>query len=401
MLRSVIISPDKRVATELQSNIAEIPSVGLLRVFDHYPNSIELARFVRAHAPEVIFLSVSNLEQAGQTMQHLEAAAPGTQVIAIHSHCDSQLLMQILRLGIRDFLSSPFERPTTVGALARAAEALERNPIQHETSDLLYSFLPSKAGVGTSTIAMNTAFAVSHADPGNTLLTDLDLSSGMIRFMLKLQNNHSVCDAADHAAEMDENLWPQLVTSFGRLDVLHAGKLNPSHRIDPVQVRQLVAFMRRNYKVVMADLSGNLEKYSIDIMHESKKIFLVCTPEIPSLHLAREKFQFLKSLDLGGRVSVLLNRYNKRCSIGPAQVEELLGVPVEVEFANDYQGVTNAMAAGKPVEASSEFGRKCADLARLMLEKKQVTAAEPKKRFIEFFTINSNPRYGFEAKKGA
>ena len=83
MLRSVIISPDKRVAIELQSNLAEIPSVGLLRVFDHYPNSLEITRFVRAHAPEVIFLSVASLDQAAQIMQQLEAAAPGTQVIAI------------------------------------------------------------------------------------------------------------------------------------------------------------------------------------------------------------------------------------------------------------------------------------------------------------------------------
>ncbi len=40
-------------------------------------------------------------------------------------------------------------------------------------------------------------------------------------------------------------------------------------------------FMRRNYRVLCFDLSGNLEKYSLEIMHESKKIFLVCTRRSP------------------------------------------------------------------------------------------------------------------------
>ena len=81
---------------------------------------------------------------------------------------------------------------------------------------------------------------------------------------------------------MDENLWPQIVTKCGRLDVVHAGVLNPEIRIENIQIQHLLDYARRNYKVVCADLSGNLEKYSMEIMHESRKIFVVCTPE--SLH---------------------------------------------------------------------------------------------------------------------
>ena len=84
-----------------------------------------------------------------------------------------------------------------------------------------------------------------------------------------------------------------MVTSIENLDVLHAGRLNPDFRIEPAQIRHMMDFMRRNYQALCFDLSGNLEKYSLEIMHESKKIFLVCTPEIPSLHLAREKYLYL------------------------------------------------------------------------------------------------------------
>ena len=51
------------------------------------------------------------------------------------------------------------------------------------------------------------------ADPNTrVLLSDFDLSSGMLRFMLKLTNEFSVPDAISRVGDMDENLWPQLVT---------------------------------------------------------------------------------------------------------------------------------------------------------------------------------------------
>jgi Flp pilus assembly CpaE family ATPase len=196
-----------------------------------------------------------------------------------------------------------------------------------------------------------------------------------------------VTDAAEHALEMDESLWPTMVTSVEKLDVLHAGKLNPDFRIEPTQIRHLMEFMRRNYSALCFDMSGNLERYSLEIMHESKRIFLVCTPEIPSLHLAREKYLYLKQLDLGERVSVLLNRYPKRSLITPQQIEQLLGVPIYMTFPNDYQGVQRAMTAGRWVEQGSELGRQFTALASAMLETRPTAAPEAKKRFIEFFSV--------------
>ena len=88
---------------------------------------------------------------------------------------------------------------------------------------------------------------------------------------------------------MDDDLWSQIVTRFGGLDVVHAGVLSPEIRIQNFHIQNLLEYSRRNYKVVCADLSGNLEKYSLEIMQSSRKIFLVCTSEVSSLHLTREK----------------------------------------------------------------------------------------------------------------
>jgi pilus assembly protein CpaE len=387
MMRGLIISPDRELASQLDRVLADSGSVSVIRSVDRYPGSVELTRFVRAHAPHVVFVSMESVSQAGGIQAALQEALSGIQIIAIHRTTEPQLLLDVMRLGIREFLAYPFDRKSVVDAVNRAGELLSKNPLSVDATDLVYSFLPSKAGVGTSTIALNAAVAASQLKGTKVFLSDFDLNSGMIRFMLKLQNHHSVIDAAERSVDIDENFWPQLVTGIGSLDVLHAGTLNPNFRMEAAQVRNLLDFARRNYKVICADLSGNLEKYSIELMHESKKIFLVCTPEIPSLHLAREKFHYLRTLDLGDRVSVLLNRCQKRPLISPSQVEELLGLPVHMTFSNDYQGVNKAMSEGKPVDSGSELGRQCAALAGSMLERKMTDGPESKRRFVEYFSL--------------
>ncbi len=164
------------------------------------------------------------------------------------------------------------------------------------------------------------------------LLADFDLNSGMLRFLLKLRNTNSILEALEQAPSMDETIWPQLVTPVGAMDVLHAGGVNPSLRIEPEQVHSLVQFMRRNYKVLCFDLSGNLERYSLEVMRESKRVMLVCTPEVSSLHLAKEKLAFLRSIDLHDRVSVLLSRLDRKDVLGVDKVQQLLGVPVFRSF---------------------------------------------------------------------
>jgi len=387
MLRGIIICPDVDLNERLEAILTEIGIVGITRTLDRYPSSLELLRFLRAHAPQVVFVSTESTAKAMEIAREVEKNTPGVQIVAISRFVDPQILLEVMRAGIREFASLPFDRQTLVDALVRIKDAVQARPPAIDATNQVYSFLPSKAGVGTSTIAMNTAVAMSRIQESSVLLSDFDLNSGMVRFMLKLDSTYCVTDAAEHALEMDESLWPTMVTNIEKLDVLHAGKLNPDFRIEPSQIRHLMEFMRRNYTSLCFDMSGNLERYSLEIMHESKRIFLVCTSEIPSLHLAREKYLYLKQLDLGDRVAVLLNRCPKRSLISPQQIEQLLGIPIYMTFPNDYQGVQRAMTAGRWVEPATELGRQFTALAQAMLETKSAAAPEPKKRFIEFFSV--------------
>lgn len=398
MLRSLIICPDSGLNQPFQQLLAELGFKNGIRNLDYYPDSLELFRYLRADAPEVVFVSVESMSRAIEIAGEVEKNSPGVQVVAVGRPCDPQILVELMRAGIREYASLPFDRRDIHALLDRIARAIEAKPPSMKCTDDLFAFLPSKAGAGTSTIALNASIALSRLADTHVLLSDFDLNCGMLLFMLKLENGHGAMEAAEHAFGMDEGLWRQMVKPVDKLDVLHGGKLNPDFRIEPAQMRRLIAFMRRNYDALCFDLSGNLEKYSVEIMHAAKKIFLVCTPEIPSLHLAREKYVYLKDLNLQDRVCVLLNRCEKRPIITPEQIEELLGLPIMLTFPNDYQGVHRALTFGRRVEPASDLGKQFALLAQNMLNPPQRNAPHQKKRFIDYFPVMAG-RYGVAEKK--
>ena len=156
-------------------------------------------------------------------------------------------------------------------------------------------------------------------------------------------------------------------------------------RVDPAQVHDLDQFWLRNYDVACVDLSGNLERYSLEIIRDSQQVFLVCTPEVPSLHLTREKLAFLKTLDLDSRVSVVLNRVSKQSLLTPQQVQDVLGVPVMHNFVNDYLAVNRATTAGEFVDPKSKLGRQFEELASSLLNKSAVESGS-KNKFLEFLS---------------
>jgi pilus assembly protein CpaE len=386
LFNSLVICPDQKMSGRLETALRETGQVNVAGVLNRYPDAAEVVRYLRAQAAEIVFLSFDSAAGALDTIKALEAAADSVQIVAIHRRSDADVLLESMRSGAREFLVDPFDQPAVMESLKHIKVLLERRPASYDSTNDIYSFLPSKAGVGTSTLVLNASAALARKPGTTVLLSDFDLNSGMMRFMMKLSNDYSVTDAIENSSRMDAHLWHQLVSKFEQLEVLNAGHVNPSYRIQPGQIQNLVAFMRRNYKVLCFDLSGNLERYSIELMQESKCVFMVCTPEVSSLHLAREKLQFLKKLQLDKRVSILLNRVPKNPLFTKKQVEDMLGASVATVFPNDYHRVNSALHNGTVVAPASELGKAFADFAESLVEEKSPERASAKRKLLEFFT---------------
>jgi pilus assembly protein CpaE len=383
MIRAAIISPDQGLAAQLQETLSKFSNVGVGRVLHQYPNEAKLPAFLKASLPELIFLSFDSVDDATDVVQRIASEELGVAVVAIGPACDATRMLEVLRAGARDFLAAPFEAEATREVLNRV-ETLLTNRTQKPTQNApIFAFLPAKAGAGATTIAVNTSQALARLPGVKPLLIDLDLNSGLVQFMLSMKPQFSIVEAAENAANMDETMWSKVVTSTGNLDVLPAGFPETGFRIEPSQIRRILEFAERNYSAVCVDLSGMMEKYSVEVIRQVKQIFLVCTPEVASLHLANIKLEVLRRLELDDRVSILLNRADQQIPV--STMEQVLKKKIFMELPNAYELTRKASVEGKPIDIRSKLGTSYLKLAQTMVPVSEPKKVEPRRGLLDLF----------------
>src|SRR6476620_638854 len=228
MLRTIIIGPDAKQAQQLEKAVSALANeVNVSRVLTSYQDENELVRNLRSHAPEVVFISFEQGESAAKIIARVLQEAEGVQFVAFHKVCDAMTLREIMRSGVRELVAEPFELSALVESLRNVKSLVELKPPIYGAKGRIYSFLPAKAGSGATTLALNLAGALARLGGTRVLLSDLDLSSGILRFLLRIRNQHAIMEAVEHLQELDENLWQQLVTKVAKLDVMHSGPMNP------------------------------------------------------------------------------------------------------------------------------------------------------------------------------
>ena len=394
ILKPIVICPTRKLATALDRCCVEC-QISVSRRFDEYPTSEDLVRSVRIHAPNVVFIDLHNTSAATELVNTIRSEAPNMPIVAINELCDSDVLLHAVRLGAQDFLS--------VSSCSSARECFARiqsrlanaSPLMRAT-DRLFCFLPSKPGVGASTIAVQVALAAAKAGSERVFLGDFDLGCGSISFLLRSQTDYSIQDAAERVFELDENLWPQIVYKKGNLDVANAGPLRLKQTIEARHTRQLVDYLRRSYNMVIADLSGVMDGHSLELMQEAKQIFIVTAPDLAALHLARRKVQFLEERQLADKVAVLFNRASRSQVFTPKELQDSIGAPVWMSFPEDTKTVNESVTAASEVNAASEFARQIRALADNLTSRKGPQAAAKKSRFIDCFSVLPG-RWRFES----
>jgi pilus assembly protein CpaE len=393
-LRALLICPDESMRAQTLESLGELPEIVVAEgVLPDYPNPAELIRTVRSQSPNVILLSFEQVELALTVMKYLEMEAEGLPVIGLHQICNSETLRAGMRVGVREFVDPPFSASSLREALENVRDLVERDPVTYGAAGQIFSFLPSKPGVGTTTLALNISYALTRVPNTRVLLTDLDLCNGLIRFLLKLPKEVSIVDAMLRSPEMDLNMWPQLIVKRDRVDILHSGSANPQTYLDPGHIQHLLDFARRNYEALCFDLSGNMEQHSIRVMEDSRRIFLVCTPEVASLQLAKERLNYLESIGLSKRVGILLSRADQKMAIPRKKVEDLMEVPVVGVFSNAYRDVTLATGAASWVSPASRLGRECARFAEFLMGRAQaeLSPAPATKGFLDRLKGSAQP----------
>jgi pilus assembly protein CpaE len=391
-MRTILISPDEALNRDLAAALAAFPEIELTRQITDYPDPDELVRVIRARRPDFVFLSAQDFPRFRALAATMDDRMPGLPVISVASELNPlELIPQLMHLGVRELLTAPVTHEKLGQAIASVAQILSKHPAPVVRLADLYAFLPAKPGVGSSTITVSTSCALAEELGVHTLLLDCDLMAGVTKFLLRLGNSSSIVNAMDQADRLDEDLWGQMIGKWGKLEVLHAGELAPPATLKSASLDMVLAQARAQYDTVCADLASSLDPFSVQIMHEARRILMVTTPEVVPLHMAADRLRHLQELGLADKVSLLLNRKNpSRSGLTDGEVAQLVGLPVAHRFSNDYPGVQHAILDGAPVSYRSSLGHSIMNLARsLAPDAVRHEAPVEHRKFLEFFHVPS------------
>jgi MinD-like ATPase involved in chromosome partitioning or flagellar assembly len=376
-IKCTTFTRDAELRAAIAAVLNKIPDIDVVRGLTACPPSEDLIRFFQTSPARVVFLDVRD-PAALKVSGEMELHDPGLQFIAVGEPDEANVPW----LGIQERLALPLDAVALKEALGRRVRVLEKMPHRSRKPTSFISFLPAKAGAGTTTLACGLADILSTTK--KTLLCDFDLATGTVGFRYRLERPHSLPEVADDFDHMDADLWSQIVSKVDALDVLPSS-LRPGARLRADLLPHWFDLLRTTYDVVIFDLSAQMESHALEIMKVSSQIFLVTTQELESLHLGRMKAEALRQAGLADQTSVLLNRFHKSHTLKRTDVEELLQMTVKAEFPNDYQGVQDSIRAGATLKKGTPLFKALTAFTPTVND----AAERPQKehKFIEFVNL--------------
>jgi pilus assembly protein CpaE len=388
MLTALIIGVTADVIDQVDRYCGQSADTYVCKTLDSYPHLHEVARLVNTYTPDVVFLQLWAPEENGvgpdhvrKVVEEIRMARPETSLIGLLPNADAPGLRIAAELGVLEILIQPYQheefRATIFRALDRSAGAVKGS---------VYSFLPAKSGNGATVTALNVAGSLARDYYRRVLLVEADLCSGPIAVMLKIQSDQSIVDALESSNQLTDLNWSRMVSKVNGLDVLAASGSKLAGQVSPFSYFRVLSFAQQHYDDVIVDFPGVVDEAADPLLSHSKAIYLVCTPELTSMALARRRLHHLELRGiLDAALGVVLNRYDQDDSPPKEQIDELIGHQIAVQLPNDYQAIRQAIESGGFVDTGTALGKAYTDFAaRLVgLEPPHFAAASRLKSLVE------------------
>jgi pilus assembly protein CpaE len=388
-----VVSPNRDAQAAVSSALESSPEVRTLWSISEYPTRSQLSELPEQGC--IIFLDFSDRASAEALASEVDARFPNLGVIAMFRETRPQDLLDLMQFGIREVIGLPPEKTQAQISFARMNQRLKPSETGADPLGLIFAFLPAKPGAGATTLAIHASAFVPRLADVRTLLLDFDFRLGLTSFMLKLESRYSIMDALTSIQLLDVTRWDQFVSHHGPLDVLGSAPFQ-FRDVDPEEgALPLLKFVRQLYPTVCVDLPGEMRTYEIETIREAARCYLVCTPDIASVHLAKAKTDLLRSLGLGQNLTVILNRSGGRMGMSANDIETILKVPVRFSVMSAEKEFAEAMKSGKVLQGSAPVIAQIENIARsLMPPDLNLQKKAEKRKFLEFFSRPVNAGAG-------
>ena len=346
------------------ANLAQLVRDAGLRCSVVTPEALSPLAQPGTSQPDVLIVDLRGQPGIPQAVALQRRNHPATGVLLIVTTLEPALMLEAMRAGVNEFVTEPL----SIADLQVAIKRLLGNRVPVVQGDT-FAFVGAKGGVGATTVAVNAATALAAAQPGSTLLVDLNVACGDAAVFLGAEPRFSVMDALENVQRLDAAFLSGLVvrTKSG-LDLLGASGRPVTGNFDTARIRALLDFPSRTNRFTVLDVPRS-DTIALDSLDSATKIVLVVNQELATVRTGARMATTLRQRYGPSRLHLVLTRTDRRAEIGHEDVERTVGVEIAHTFPSDYRLALQAMNKGRPLvldaqhELSKAFGAFARELA--------------------------------------
>lgn len=304
--------------------------------------------------PDLLIHELSeNWEKDLDRLRSYIESAEHTDVFIVSENSEPQVLIQAMRVGVKEFLPAPLQTEAVAEALAHFKDRQEKKLQKaHGYLGKIISVIGSKGGVGTTTIAVNLADALSkkHIKPAVAVI-DMNMVFGDIPMFLDISPKHSWGDITKNIDRLDEFFLSNvLAKSAGGLHVLPSPRyLDDNPAPTPRMMETLLTLMTKKYDYIIIDLGQSINDAAFKTVQLSSLVQIVTVQTLPCLSNANRLIQSLlkRNYTSQANLRLVLNRYIRKGMVTLETAQEGLGQKIAWIIPNDYDTSMTAINSGK------------------------------------------------------
>lgn len=355
-LSLLVASADESLRELVRDLLLNMPNG---RVVNEY-SEVSLNLYIRVlqdlerHPDAALIVDISSDPISGiKALEKLRQAVPDIYIIAADYSTDGDSILLTMRSGANDYILMPVKRADLRDAISR----LERAPRRHAGSTAsqlarVYTFIGTKGGVGTTSLAVNFASVLAQRKQ-NTVLVDVDWHANDVCMQLGLQPQYTLLEVAENLNRMDQALFEGFVARdpigffvVGPPDSLETGR---GYFNEPT-LREFATFLVEKYNAVVFDAGNDLTDELVQgALQVSSTVFLVITQEFSAVRNAQRYISYLMRLGFtADQIKVVVNRYSKMSGPHVATLEQIQQTLNQAVF----YGIPNSPAVGQSINKS-------------------------------------------------
>ena len=250
-----------------------------------------------------------------------------TRVIVVGHTNDVELYRKLMRFGVSEYLVMPIDSNVLVDTISEQFASEDAEPIGRTVA-----FISAKGGAGSSTIAHNTAWAISQQVRRDVLILDMDLPFGTAGLNYNQEPPHGLADAVFSNDPIDDVVVERLMSKCANhVSLLTApGTLDKDYDFDERSFEQVIEICQKNIPLVILDLPHAWNGWVRHTLATADEVVIVAEPDLANLRNAKSLMDRLREMRQGEAEPILvMNKVGvpKRPEISPVE----FGASIETE----------------------------------------------------------------------